>query len=130
VLAVGPSGGRVAESDLDYDQLHRLDERESATRGLYDSLLRQAQIVEVQNPRYLDAMREFLEDHLGPVAKLARGDLAGSETAIEWHWQQSRERLRGEYSEFVGRSEQPTRPDALPAGDSIASAPPPGPRAS
>lgn len=87
--------------------------------------------MEVQNPRYLDAMRESLEDHLGLVAELARGDLAGSETAIELHWQQSRERLRGEYSEFVGRSEQPTRPDALPAaGDSIASAPPSGPRAS
>ena len=92
------------------DEFHRQLVASSGSRrlaGLYDSLLRQAQIVEVQNPRYLDAMRESLEDHLGLVGELARGDLASSEKAIELHWQRSHERLRRKYGEFIGAPGNP-----------------------
>jgi DNA-binding GntR family transcriptional regulator len=69
--------------------------------GLYDSLLRQAQIVEVQNPRYLAAMRESLEDHRELLADIVRGDVGWSEKAIELHWERSRERLRRKIGEFL-----------------------------
>ena len=156
VLAIRLSRGRIAESDLDRlseclvdceraiesgdiaayraadDQFHRLIVATSGSPrlgGLYDSMLRQAQIVEVQNPRYLDAMRESLEDHLGLVVELARGDLASSEKAIELHWQRSRERFRRKYSEFIGQSEPPTRAGGPPsAGGNAASATHRGPR--
>ena len=62
----------------------------------------------------LDAMRESLEDHLGLIGELARGDLASSEKAIELHWQRSHERLRRKYREFIGAPGGPVR-GATPA---------------
>jgi DNA-binding GntR family transcriptional regulator len=141
-LAIRLNGGRVVPAHLDRlhqclaacaraiaardiaayragdDEFHRLLVASSGSprlAALYDSLLRQAQIVEVQNPRYLEATRESLEDHLGLVDELARGELASSEKAIELHWQRSRGRLRRKYGEFIGRSAAPAGIEALPA---------------
>jgi DNA-binding GntR family transcriptional regulator len=69
--------------------------------GLYDVLLQQAQILAIQSPRYLGAMRESFEDHRALVAELALGEGSRAEEAIRAHWERSRERLLRKYDEFI-----------------------------
>ncbi len=68
---------------------------------LYEIMLKQAQIVELQNPRYPEAMRESLNEHRALVRQLGRGDVNRSEKALFDHWERSRARLRRKYGQFV-----------------------------
>ncbi len=68
---------------------------------LYDVLVRQAHMMNVQNPQYLDAMRESLEEHRALVSEFAHGNMARSERALDVHWDHSRKRFYRKFDDFV-----------------------------
>lgn len=72
--------------------------------SLYAMTIGQAQVVEIQSPRYPSAMHEALNEHRALVRQLARGDAKRSEQAVSTHWAHSRTRLRRKYGEFIRKS--------------------------
>lgn len=128
MLAVRLNGGRWTDDELDRldesldaceraiaagdtsayrthdDEFHRrlvAGSHSPRLTGLYEMMLTQAKVVEIQSPRYPDAMREALSEHRALVRELARGDARRSEKALFGHWERSRTRLRRKYGEFV-----------------------------
>jgi DNA-binding GntR family transcriptional regulator len=94
----------VATYRANDDEFHRLlvaGSRSPRLIGLYAILQKQALIIEVQNPRYPEAMRESLAEHRELVDHLERGDVARTEQALAAHWENSRARLCRKYGEFA-----------------------------
>jgi DNA-binding GntR family transcriptional regulator len=94
----------VADYRVNDDEFHHLlvaGSRSPRLIGLYETMQKQAMIIEVQNSRYPEGMREALAEHRALLVQLERGDLARSEELLALHWQQQRARLCRTYGEFA-----------------------------
>ncbi len=94
-----PSGYRTYD-----DEFHRrlvAGSHSPRLTSLYGMMLSQAKVVEIQSPRYPDAMGEALAEHRVLVRELAGGEAKRSEKALFEHWERSRGRLLRKYGEFV-----------------------------
>jgi DNA-binding GntR family transcriptional regulator len=107
------AAGDVSEYRTHDDGFHRslvAGSHSPRLTGLYEMLLKQAKVMEIQNPRYPEAMREALAEHRALVRELSHGDPRRSEKAIVVHWKRARTRMYRKYGEFVGGNGAGARP--------------------
>lgn len=99
------------------DEFHRLlvaGSRSPRLIGLYEGIRKQAGIIEIQNPRYPEAMQESLAEHRKLVDQLSQGDLTKCEEAVAAYWEGNRARLCRKYGEYARVDPQLDEVDASP----------------
>jgi DNA-binding GntR family transcriptional regulator len=92
---------RYQTHDAEFHRLLVTSSGSSRLLHLYDVLVRQAHMINVQNPQYLEAMRESLEEHRALVGEFAQGNIARSERALEVHWDHSRKRFHRKFANLT-----------------------------
>lgn len=101
--------------DSEFHQLLVAMSKSPRLVSLYESLLYQADIMVVYNPRHADTLREALAEHRELIRQLTKGDASRSEEALRKHWERSRERLHRKYDDFIQGDGRELSPDGQPA---------------
>lgn len=110
----------IARNDLSAylandDEFHRLlvaGSRSPRLIALYEGIRKQAVIIEIQNPRYPEAMQESLAEHRLLLDQLSQGDVERCEEAVAAYWEHSRARLCRKYGEFARVDGPSAEPEA------------------
>jgi DNA-binding GntR family transcriptional regulator len=90
------------------DEFHRLlvaTSRSTRLIGLYESVLRQSEILLIYNPEFPNIPRESLEEHRALVRLLREGQLRRLEKAVTAHWENSMARMRAKYNQFMSEAD-------------------------
>lgn len=108
------------EWDREFHRLLVAGSRSRRLAGLYQTVLNQARILEIYNPRFSETVRESLAEDRQLLHELKRGDPERAEEAVMAHWQRSRVRLRRKIGDFI-QADDRDQPKNREAGSSVVS---------
>lgn len=106
------------ERDREFHRLLVAGSRSRRLTGLYQTVLNQARILEIYNPRFSETVRESLAEDRQLLDELRRGDPKRAEEAVLAHWQRSRVRLRRKIGDFIQVDDR-DRPSSGEAGSVV-----------